>query len=102
MARGVVRTTGTFTFTAGMACFIAAGMACLAIALHEQFRRRFLSPAVLVICAAVCRLAWSVVVAIANVGSIVNYRQASITCGCQLRAVLHIVNGGPPAAIGCA
>lgn len=51
VARGVVRTTGTFTFTAGMACFIAAGMACLAIALHEQCRRRFLSPAVLVICA---------------------------------------------------
>ena len=51
VARGVVRTTGTFTFTAGMACFIAAGMACLAIALHEQFKRRFLSPATLVICA---------------------------------------------------
>lgn len=51
VARGVVRTTGTFTFTAGMACFVAAGMACLAFALHEQSRRRFLAPAVLVICA---------------------------------------------------
>jgi hypothetical protein len=51
VARGVVRTTGTFTFTAGMACFIASGAACLAVALHEQFRRRFLPPLVLLVCA---------------------------------------------------
>lgn len=44
VARGVVRTTGTFTFTAGMACFIASAVACVGIALHEQFRRRFMAP----------------------------------------------------------
>ncbi|MBA3697321.1 MAG: hypothetical protein H0W78_00440 [Planctomycetes bacterium] len=51
VAHGVVRTTGTFTFTAGMACFVAASVACLAVALHEQFRRRFLPLTVLLLCA---------------------------------------------------
>jgi hypothetical protein len=39
VAEGVVRTTGTFTFTAGMACFIGMGMACLCAAYYRQLNR---------------------------------------------------------------
>ena len=39
VAAGVVRTTGTFTFTAGMACFIGMGVVCLCAAYYRQLVR---------------------------------------------------------------
>jgi hypothetical protein len=41
-----VRTTGTFTFNTGMACFIASAVACLAAAYYQHFRERTM-PAIL-------------------------------------------------------
>jgi hypothetical protein len=87
VARGVVRTTGTFSFTAGMACYIASALACLGVALHEQARRRFLAAPALLLGAL------GVVTCLVVSGS----RTAFIHCAIILAAMLLLELLAPPA-----
>ncbi len=54
VTNGIVRTTGTFTFNTGMACFIASCVSGFAIAYYQYFRERIFTFYPLTIAAAAC------------------------------------------------